>query len=89
VNQAKEIKTGIHCAYFVLRLSSLQHLSIDDNELEELPFEMCALRSLAELHCANNKLNLLPLEFGYLINLERLHIQKNKLKELPEVGQLY
>lgn len=68
-----------------IRLSSLQFLSVDDNELERVPMELCACSQLAQLHLANNKLENLPLEFGFLTNLEKLYLQKNKLKELPEV----
>ena len=67
------------------RLSSLQHLSVDSNQLTELPVELCALLRLEEFHAANNQLTNLPLEFGFLVNLERLHLQKNKIRELPEV----
>ena len=76
-------------SYFLLRLSNLQHLSLDDNQLVELPFEMCACTALREMHLANNQLQNLPLEFGYLINLEKLYLQKNNLKELPEVNIMY
>ena len=69
------------------RLSSLQHLSVDSNQLTELPVEMCALLRLEEFHVANNQLTSLPLEFGFLVNLEKLYLQKNKIRELPEVFQ--
>lgn len=67
------------------RLVNLQHLSMDNNQLTELPVELCALSRLEELHIANNQLIGLPLEFGFLINLEKLHLQKNRIRELPEV----
>ena len=58
---------------------------MDNNQLTELPVELCALTRLEELHIANNQLIGLPLEFGFLINLEKLHLQKNRIRELPEV----
>ena len=67
------------------RLSSLQHLSVANNQLTELPVEMCALIRLEEFHAAGNQLTSLPLEFGFLVNLEKLYLQKNKIRELPEV----
>ena len=78
-------QTEINKLFYFIRLTNLQFLSMNDNKLEELPFELCALSNLGELHIANNQLMSLPLEFGYLINLEKLHLQKNKIKELPEV----
>ena len=79
-----------HCVndqllFLCFSLSSLQHLSLNENKLEELPFEMCALTELTELHVANNQLTGLPLEFGFLSKLQKLHLQKNKIRELPEV----
>lgn len=70
---------------YCIRLQKLQHLSVDDNELTELPFELCALSCLTEIHAANNQLTALPLEFGYLSKLQKLYLQKNNIKELPEV----
>ena len=69
----------------MFRLSSLRHLSIDNNKLRSLPIELCALSSLEELHLAGNELMALPLEFGFLTRLVKLHLQKNKIRELPEV----
>ena len=59
---------------------------MDNNQLSELPVELCAISRLEELHIANNQLIGLPLEFGFLINLEKLHLQKNRIRELPEVS---
>ena len=66
-------------------LFSIQFLSVDNNQLRELPVEFCALTTLQEFHAAGNQLISLPLEFGYLTNLKSLHLQKNKIRELPEV----
>lgn len=71
--------------FLYFRLSSLQHLSVANNQLIELPVEMCALIRLEEFHVAGNQLTSLPLEFGFLVNLEKLYLQKNKIRELPEV----
>lgn len=70
---------------FSSRLTSLQHLSVDYNQLTELPVEICALLRLEEFRAASNQLTSLPLEFGFLVNLEKLYLQKNKIRELPEV----
>ena len=67
------------------RLINLQFMSIDNNQLTELPVELCALSRLEEFHAANNQLTGLPLEFGFLISLTKLHLQKNRIRELPEV----
>jgi Leucine-rich repeat (LRR) protein len=58
---------------------------MDNNEMTELPEELCAITSLREMRGAGNKLSGLPLEFGFLVNLEKLYLQKNVIKELPEV----
>jgi hypothetical protein len=80
----KTIKLMKH-DFVYFRLSSLQHLSVANNQLIELPVEMCALIRLEEFHVAGNQLTSLPLEFGFLVNLEKLYLQKNKIRELPEV----
>ena len=71
---------------FFSSLISIQHLSIDNNELTELPVEFCALTTLEEFHAAGNKLISLPLEIGYLVSLEKLYLQRNRIRELPEVN---
>lgn len=89
INRVKHIVqcSNSHFRFSTTRLSSLQHLSVDSNQLTELPVEMCALLRLEEFHVANNQLTSLPLEFGFLVNLEKLYLQKNKIRELPEVFQ--
>jgi len=67
------------------RLSQLRILSLDNNELHQLPLELCAVSALEELYVANNELTSLPVAIGCLTKLCRLHVQKNKLRELPEV----
>ena len=76
---------AIHVSFSFVSLVSIQHLSVDNNQLTELPIEFCALTTLEEFHAAGNKLTSLPLEIGYLISLEKLYLQRNKIRELPEV----
>lgn len=71
--------------WFVYSLQNIEFLSLDNNEIQTLPVEICALSTLKELHAAGNQMTSLPLEFGYLTQLEKLFIQKNKIRELPEV----
>ena len=76
---------GINPMHPLLSLISIAHLSVDNNELTELPVEFCALTTLEEFHAAGNKLTSLPLEVGYLVSLEKLYLQRNRIRELPEV----
>jgi Leucine-rich repeat (LRR) protein len=60
--------------FVYFRLSSLQHLSVANNQLIELPVEMCALIRLEEFHVAGNQLTSLPLEFFYY-HLDTISLQ--------------
>ena len=75
-------KYGLLCS---CRLSQLRILSVNNNQLTQLPLEICAVSALEELYVANNQLTSLPVAIGCLTKLSRLHAQKNKLRELPEV----
>ena len=73
----------------VCKLTSLQELWIDDNQLTSLPSEIDGLVNLQELDVNRNQLATLPSEIGKLISLQELDIRRNPLISLPpEFGDL-
>ena len=62
-------------------------MSLDSNNLEELPTDICYLLELRELRVCNNNLQCLPLEIGLLRQMNKMYLSQNKIKELPEVSK--
>ncbi|XP_069032589.1 leucine-rich repeat-containing protein 69 [Embiotoca jacksoni] len=68
----------------IKRLEKLQHLSVLDNKLEEVPVEIGYLTSLVEINLTYNNLTLLPQQLYQCKELTKLHAARNKLTTLPE-----
>lgn len=66
-------------------LRHLQHLSVLDNKLEEIPAEIGHLTKLIEINLASNKLSSLPHQLYQCKHLTKIHVARNKLTSLPEV----
>lgn len=70
-------------------LSSLEHLFIENNRLEEIgvsPLSGLGINKmigLRQLDLSRNALKSMPSILGQLTNLERLHLNENKLTSLP------
>ena len=62
----------------------LEILTIEHNQLTELPREIGLCIRLIELHLGYNHLTKLPLEIGYLTDLKQFILHRNNLLELPE-----
>ncbi len=74
----------------ILRLSSLQVLSLASNQLTSLPESFGQLHRLQRLWLNGNQLTSLPESFGRLTNLQWLDLGGNQLNSLPEsFGQLH
>lgn len=70
-------------------LTSLQDLSLHNNQLTELPAEISQLKNLQVLNLAANQLTQLPTEIGHLTTLRALHLEGNHLIQIPRsIGQL-
>jgi small GTP-binding protein len=65
-------------------LSALTHLSLNNNNLNDLPGSMGQLSNLTHLNISSNKLNKLPASIGKLSKLAHLNMSSNSLNELPE-----
>jgi Leucine-rich repeat (LRR) protein len=65
------------------RLSSLQYLNVNDNQLTSLPSEVAQLSSLRELYLHNNRLTSIPLEMRHLPLLKSVDLSANQLVSLP------
>lgn len=78
----------IHPVY-IISLSRLRHLSVLDNELEEVPVELGHLTELTEVNLTSNNLSWLPPQLYKCKDLTKLHVARNKLTSLPEVGILW
>jgi Leucine-rich repeat (LRR) protein len=70
-------------AVFGERLTRLAKLTVDSNQLAQLPPDFGRLSSLAEAHLEHNQLTALPESFGQLGALVALHLQHNQLSTLP------
>uniref|UniRef100_A0A665U6A9 Leucine-rich repeat protein SHOC-2 n=1 Tax=Echeneis naucrates TaxID=173247 RepID=A0A665U6A9_ECHNA len=80
-----EIKRYIHRSWCcVCSLSNLQHLSVLDNNLEEVPAEIGHLTKLSEINLTSNKLSWLPQQLYQCKDLTKLHVARNQLSSLPE-----
>ena len=71
------------------RLTALQALNLDSNQLTSLPAEIGQLTSLRELYLGAIKLTSVPAEIGQLTSLRELYLGGNQLTSVPaEIGQL-
>uniref|UniRef100_A0A3Q3M7R8 Leucine rich repeat containing 69 n=1 Tax=Mastacembelus armatus TaxID=205130 RepID=A0A3Q3M7R8_9TELE len=68
-----------------LNTLNLQHLSVLDNKLEEVPAELGHLAKLSEINLTSNNLSLLPQQLCQCKDLTKLHLARNKLTSLPEL----
>gem|GEM_PF-3817919 len=67
----------------------MDNLSLDQNQLTEIPIEIGNLKGLAGLSAGTNQLRTLPPEIGQLSNLEILWLPGNQLSTLPsEISDL-
>lgn len=71
---------------FPVSLTRLQHLSVLDNKLEELPVEVGHLTRLSEINLTSNNLSQLPQQLYQCKELTKVYAARNKLTSLPEVG---
>ena len=70
------------------RLTALQALNLNDNQLSSLPAEIGQLTSLEKLYLSGNQLTSLPAEIWQLTSLTWLHLGTNQLTSVPaEIGQ--
>jgi len=63
------------------RLNNLTELSLMNNSLVTIPFEIGQLKNLKVLNLSYNKLQSLPIEIEQLINLEYFDLRGNLLNE--------
>ena len=67
----------------------IKELNLCNNQLTQLPREICQLTQLTELYLSSNKLTQLPSEIGQLTQLTYLSLSDNQLTQLPtEIGNL-
>ncbi|XP_062592709.1 leucine-rich repeat and death domain-containing protein 1-like [Saccostrea cucullata] len=67
----------------ISKLTNLNVLILDTNELTELPEEICQLVNLESMALSNNMLDHLPAGFDNLKNLRSLHMANNKFEDFP------
>jgi len=65
------------------KLTELKVLTINDNELFEIPEEIYTCTKLAKLEIKSNNLQKLPDGISELASLEELDLRHNELEELP------
>ena len=65
-------------------LTTLVHLNLSNNELNDLPSSLNLLKSLAYLSLDCNKLTFVPNVISELASLKTLTARENKIREVPE-----
>jgi len=66
------------------KLSELEKLQLDGNQIKELPNELFQLKKLKELSFNLNDIETIPSAIGNLSELELLSIDSNGIKKLPD-----
>nr|XP_022313023.1 malignant fibrous histiocytoma-amplified sequence 1 homolog [Crassostrea virginica]XP_022313024.1 malignant fibrous histiocytoma-amplified sequence 1 homolog [Crassostrea virginica] len=67
----------------ICKLTNLNVLILDTNELRELPEEICQLVNLESMALSNNSLDHLPKGFDKLQKLRSLHLANNEFEDFP------
>jgi len=67
----------------LFKLSNLEILYIDQNEIETIPPSISNLTKLRELYLFNNKIKILPDEMFKLPNLEIIDLSSNEIEAIP------
>lgn len=71
------------------KFNHIEKLSLNENNLKELPPEICNLTKLKCLNLNNNYMRVLPQEMNKLSHLQKLGLEGNQLLSLPEsIGNL-
>ncbi|KAM9385697.1 LOW QUALITY PROTEIN: uncharacterized protein lrrc69 [Pholidichthys leucotaenia] len=78
-----DVMVGDPFDFLVCSLSNLQHLSVLDNALMEIPAEISHLTRLSQINLIN-KLTQLPQQLYQCKDLTKLYAARNKLTSLPE-----
>ena len=77
----------------ICRLKNLEHLTLVNSNLTNIPKEIGNLLNLKCLNLRHNQLTSIPKEIGKLLSLEKLFLENNKLttipKELSNLKNLY
>ncbi len=68
----------------VCKLTNLEYLSLEGNNLISLPDDIGNLTKLKELNLSKNELSRLPDTIGNLTQLQKLNLSENNLSILPE-----
>ena len=66
-------------------IKTLRHFDISENDLTELPLDICLLTDLETLNCSHNHLQEVPELFEQLKEMNELDLSFNLLKRLPQV----
>jgi Leucine-rich repeat (LRR) protein len=66
-------------------IKTLQHFDISQNEMNDLPLDICLLTDLESLNCSHNQLNDISDLFEQLKHLKEIDLSFNILKRLPNV----
>ena len=82
-------KRGLTTFPGIAQAEYIETLDLSQNQLTELPPEICKLISLKTLDLGGNQLTTLPPEIGQLRRLQKVNLSENSLIEIPpEVGEL-
>ena len=65
------------------KLTKLEVLNLSNNELKDIPIELCKLKNLRLLDLSHNQISHLPDDIVNFRNLHELRLSHNRLTELP------
>jgi len=68
-----------------LSIPTLQQFDLSDNEMTELPLDICLLNDLEIFNCSHNQLTDIPVLFEQLKYMKEIDLSHNLCKHLPNV----
>jgi Leucine-rich repeat (LRR) protein len=68
-----------------LSIRTLEHFDVSENELDDLPQDICLLIHLETFNCSQNRLTNIPEVFEELNQLKELDLSFNHFKHIPNV----
>ena len=68
-----------------LSIQTLEHFDVSENELDDLPLDICLLIHLETLNCSHNQLKTISDLFEQLKQLKEINLSFNIFKRLPTV----
>jgi len=69
---------------YILKLTHLQELHLDNNQIQEIPESLAQLKNLKKLSLWKNQIKEIPEFLAQLTHLQELSLWNNQIQEIPE-----